>query len=126
VSRPPCAEVAYVQAVSLTRCILFAVLQQSIDTGLEPIAETAAPYVNNTYNTPAKTFEHLYHHYHHFEARGTADSKDLDSEEPALSEFIVYTYLFISVFIVVVVIVVIRDSTVLCQHPASSTFAVMC
>eukprot|EP00953_Heterococcus_sp_UTEX-ZZ885_P016302 9170-Heterococcus_DN1.PRE.2 len=76
----------------LTHCDLFVTRQQSIDTGLEPIAETAAPYVNNTYNTPAKTFEHLYHHYHHFEARGTADSKDLDIEEPALTSSIINKY----------------------------------
>jgi hypothetical protein len=80
---------------------MFVACHQSIDTGLEPIAETAAPYVNNTYNTPAKTFEHLYHHYHHFQARGTADSKDLDIEEPALSKCI-HSMLH-SVVIVVVV-----------------------
>jgi hypothetical protein len=88
-------------AIMLTHCDLFVAFQQSIDTGLEPIAETAAPYVNNTYNTPAKTFEHLYHHYHHFQARGTADSKDLDIEEPALSKCI-HSMLH-SVVIVVVV-----------------------
>jgi hypothetical protein len=72
---------------------MFVACHQSIDTGLEPIAETAAPYVNNTYNTPAKTFEHLYHHYHHFQ--------DLDIEEPALSKCI-HSMLH-SVVIVVVV-----------------------